>query len=383
MQKAGGHSEARARQRQDDRETRLTAIICLIGAIVVALVAMALPISFNPSLFPTDRLLTDEERKQILGKICEGELNFWAEVMRDAAGWLVAPLTVVLGLYLPVLGQSIAKPPAEIREITRVRLASAAQVIAIFSIAFLILSIFEVFGRPEEGPHTIGIAVVCTLIAALGIGLGAFQLGSRAYRAEREQEAINDLKPWLAGLDLRRNTHLGLRRAWIVQVMWALSPLIAGVVFYLLLLIPMFRGFVVPIIRSVTVREAFLSLSFPYSLSIPASIVIGAVIYWLLTERRPIFFVLAGWALVILLFGLEVFLYALMIIFGDLVTKLAGGVGLVLTAGYVLIWVLPATRGRPHSWWMPGTAAVVAARASVASNISAREAELRALRDAR
>lgn len=382
MQKAGGRSEARARQRQDDRETRLTAIICLIGAIVVALVAVALPISFNPSLFPTDRLLTDEERKQILGKISEGELNFWAEVMRDAAVWLVAPLTVVLGLYLPVLGQSIAKPPAEIREITRVRLASAAQVIAIFSIAFLILSIFEVFGRPEEGPHTVGIAVVCALIAALGIGLGAFQLGSRAYRAEREQEAINDLKPWLAGLDLRQNTHLGLRRAWIVQVIWALSPLIAGVVFYLLLLIPMFKGFVVPIIRSVTVREAFLSLSFPYSLSIPASMAIGAVIYWLLTERRPIFFVLAGWALVILLFGLEVFLYALMIIFGDLVTKLAGGVGLVLTAGYVLIWVLPATRGRPRSWWMPGTAAVVAARASVASNISAREVELRALRDA-
>ena len=382
MQKTGGRSEARARQRQDDRETRLTAIICLIGAIVVTLVAMALPISFNPSLFPTDRLLTDEERKQILGKISEGELNFWAEVMRDAAVWLVAPLTVVLGLYLPVLGQSIAKPPAEIREITRVRLASAAQVIAIFSIAFLILSIFEVFGRPEEGPHTVGIAVVCALIAALGIGLGAFQLGSRAYRAEREQEAINDLKPWLAVLDLRRNSHLGLRRAWIVQVTWALSPLIAAVVFSLLLLIPMFKGFVVPILRSGTVREAFLSLSFPYVLSIPASLVIGAVIYWYLTERRPIFFVLAGWALVILLFGLEVFLYALMIIFGDLVTKLAGGVGLVLSAGYVLIWVLPATRGRPRSWWMPGTAAVVAARASVASNISAREVELRALRDA-
>lgn len=382
MQKAGGHSEARARQRQDDRETRLTAIICLIGAIVVALVAMALPISFNPSLFPADRLLTDEERKQILGKICEGELNFWAEVMRDAAVWLVAPLTVVLGLYLPVLGQSIAKPPAEIRERTRVRLASAAQVIAIFSIAFLILSIFEVFGRPEEGPHIVGVAVVCALIAALGIGLGAFQIGSRAYRAEREQEAINDLKPWLAVLDLRRNSHLGLRRAWIVQVTWALSPLIASVVFGLLLLIPMFKGFVDPIIRSGTVREAFLSLSFPYALSIPASIVIAAAIYWHLTERRPIFFVLAGWALVILLFGLEVFLYALVIIFGDLVTKLAGGVGLVLTAGYVLIWVLPATRGRPRSWWMPGTAAVVAARASVASNISAREVELRALRDA-
>lgn len=382
MQKAGGRSEARARQRQDDRETRLTAIICLIGAIVVALVAMALPISFNPSLFPADRLLTDEERKQILGKICEGELNFWAEVMRDAAVWLVAPLTVVLGLYLPVLGQSIAKPPAEIRERTRVRLASAAQVIAIFSIAFLILSIFEVFGRPEEGPHIVGVAVVCALIAALGIGLGAFQIGSRAYRAEREQEAINDLKPWLAVLDLRRNSHLGLRRAWIVQVTWALSPLIASVVFGLLLLIPMFKGFVDPIIRSGTVREAFLSLSFPYALSIPASIVIAAANYWHLTERRPIFFVLAGWALVILLFGLEVFLYALVIIFGDLVTKLAGGVGLVLTAGYVLIWVLPATRGRPRSWWMPGTAAVVAARASVASNISAREVELRALRDA-